>query len=79
MSFRDMPASLHLTVSAATAASVPDFLVALDESVTAAVATGPIVVDEGLRAAAASIDPRHAGRCGLRRPAGARRARVGHR
>jgi len=57
MSFGDMPASLHLTVSAATAASVPDFLVALGESVDAAVAAGPIVIDEGLRAAAVSIDP----------------------
>nr|WP_255669627.1 aminotransferase class V-fold PLP-dependent enzyme [Aeromicrobium wangtongii] len=57
MSFRDMPASLHLTVSAATADAVPDFLVALGESVAVAVGAGPIVVDEGLRAAASSLDP----------------------
>lgn len=57
MSFRDMPASLHLTVCAATAPGVPDFLAALAESVAAAVAVGPIVIDEGLRAAAESIDP----------------------
>ncbi|AWB91304.1 pyridoxal phosphate-dependent decarboxylase family protein [Aeromicrobium chenweiae] len=57
MSFRDMPASLHLTVSAATAPAVPEFLTALAESVDAAVAAGPVAVDEGLREAAASIDP----------------------
>ncbi|MFI5426938.1 pyridoxal phosphate-dependent decarboxylase family protein [Aeromicrobium sp. UC242_57] len=57
MSFRDMPASLHLTVCAATAPAVPEFLAALAESVAAAVAAGPIVIDEGLRAAAESIDP----------------------
>ncbi|WP_456696805.1 pyridoxal phosphate-dependent decarboxylase family protein [Aeromicrobium sp. P5_D10] len=57
MSFRDMPASLHLTVCAATAPAVPEFLTALAESVAAAVAAGPIVIDEGLRAAAESIDP----------------------
>lgn len=57
MSFRDMPASLHLTVCAATAPAVPEFLTALTESVAAAVAAGPIVIDEALRAAAESIDP----------------------
>ncbi|QGG40433.1 pyridoxal phosphate-dependent decarboxylase family protein [Aeromicrobium yanjiei] len=57
MSFRDMPASLHLTVCAATAPAVPEFLTALAESVDAAVAAGPIVVDEDLREAAVSIDP----------------------
>ncbi len=57
MSFGDMPASLHLTVSAATAPAVPEFLVALAESVEAAVAAGPILIDEELRAAAIAIDP----------------------
>ncbi len=57
MSFDDMPASLHLTVSAATAPAVPEFLLALAESVEAAVAAGPIVIDEELRAAAIAIDP----------------------
>ncbi|MET0929125.1 MAG: pyridoxal-dependent decarboxylase, partial [Aeromicrobium sp.] len=57
MSFGGMPASLHLTVSAATAPAVPEFLTVLAEAVAAAVASGPIVVDEGLRAAAVSIDP----------------------
>jgi sphinganine-1-phosphate aldolase len=53
----DMPASLHLTVSAATAPSVPEFLTALAESVEAAVAAGPIVVEPALREAAAALDP----------------------
>ncbi|KRC66157.1 pyridoxal-dependent decarboxylase [Aeromicrobium sp. Root236] len=57
MSFGDMPASLHLTVSAATAPAVPEFLTALAESVQAAVAAGPIVIDDELRGAAMAIDP----------------------
>ncbi len=57
MSYRDMPASLHLTVCAATADSVPEFLVALAESVAAAVAAGPIEVAPELAAAARAIDP----------------------
>lgn len=57
MSFRDMPASLHLTMCAATAPAVPEFLTALAASVDAAVAAGPVVIDAGLRAAAESLDP----------------------
>ncbi|MGJ9411516.1 pyridoxal phosphate-dependent decarboxylase family protein [Aeromicrobium sp. CF4.19] len=57
MGFRGGPATLHLSVSAATAASVPALLDALRESVIEAVAAGPIVVDANLRAAAESIDP----------------------
>ncbi|MEV7398671.1 aminotransferase class V-fold PLP-dependent enzyme [Aeromicrobium sp. NPDC092404] len=57
MSFRDMPASLHLTVSAATAPAVPEFLAALAESLDAATASGPIVIDQELRAAAVALDP----------------------
>lgn len=57
MSFRDMPASLHLTVCAATADSIPDFLAALAESVAAAVEAGPIEVSPELAAAAQAIDP----------------------
>lgn len=57
MSYRDMPASLHLTVCAATAPAVPEFLTALAESVRAAATAGPIVIDAELRAAAESIDP----------------------
>jgi len=57
MAFRGLPATLHLTVSAATAGGVDDFVVALRESVAAAVAAGPVVVDPDLRAAAAALDP----------------------
>lgn len=57
MSFKDHPASIHLTVSAATAESVNDFLEALSIAVEKSVVAGPIVVDEGLRAAAQSIAP----------------------
>lgn len=57
MSFRDMPASLHLTMCAATADSVPEFLTSLAESVAAAVGAGPIEVAPELAAAAREIDP----------------------
>lgn len=57
MSFRGQAATLHVTISAATAGSVPDFLRALAESVDEAVAAGPIEVDADLREAAATIDP----------------------
>ena len=57
MSFRDEAPSLHLTMCAATAASVPDLLTALAEATAEAVASGPIQVDDDLKAAAAAIDP----------------------
>lgn len=57
MSFRGSPASLHLSLSAATARVIPDFLEAFDAAVAAAVAAGPITVDPELAAAAAAIDP----------------------
>ncbi|MCO1655776.1 pyridoxal phosphate-dependent decarboxylase family protein [Pseudonocardia humida] len=57
MAFRDLPATLHLTVCAATADGVDDFLTALDESVAAAVAAGPVEVAPELRDAAAALDP----------------------
>lgn len=57
MGFDGSPATLHLSLSAATAGSVPDFLDALRGAVATAVERGPIQVDEGLRAAAAAIDP----------------------
>ncbi|MFN8045765.1 MAG: aminotransferase class V-fold PLP-dependent enzyme [Dermatophilaceae bacterium] len=57
MAYRGMPATVHLTLSAATATSVPEFLSALAESVAAARASGPIAVDPGLAAAAAALDP----------------------
>ena len=57
LSFRDVPPTLHLTLSAATAPSVPELLVALRESVDAARAGGPVGVDPGLAGMLASIDP----------------------
>jgi sphinganine-1-phosphate aldolase len=57
MAFRDLPATLHLTVCAATADSVDDFLTALDGSLAAAVAAGPVAVAPELRDAAAALDP----------------------
>ena len=57
MSFGDLAPSLHLTMCAATADSVPDLLAALGEAVAEAVETGPIHVDDDLRAAATAIDP----------------------
>lgn len=57
MAYAAAPASLHLTLSAATAESVDEFLAALTESTQAARADGPIVVDDGLAAAAVALDP----------------------
>jgi glutamate/tyrosine decarboxylase-like PLP-dependent enzyme len=57
MAFRGMPATLHLTVCAATASGVDDFLAALDDAVAAAVVAGPVAVAPELRAAAAALEP----------------------
>jgi glutamate/tyrosine decarboxylase-like PLP-dependent enzyme len=57
MAFREMPPTLHLTLSAATAPLVPEFLVALEESIAAAVAAGPVQVAPELAQAAAALDP----------------------
>ena len=58
MAFRGMPATLHLTLSAATAPGVPEFVAALSASVAAAQEAGPVAVAPELAAAAASLDPR---------------------
>lgn len=57
MAFGSAPANLHLTLSAATAASVPDFVAALEDSVAAVRGTGPVQVPAQLAAAAAATDP----------------------
>lgn len=57
MSFRDMPASLHLTVSATTAGVVDALLEALGGAVADAVADGPVHVPEQLATAAQALDP----------------------
>jgi glutamate/tyrosine decarboxylase-like PLP-dependent enzyme len=55
--FRGGEASLHLSLSAASAAHLPDFLVALGEAVSSARAAGPAAVDPGLAAMLGSLDP----------------------
>jgi sphinganine-1-phosphate aldolase len=57
LSFRDVPPSLHLTLSAATAPSVPELVGALRDSVAAARAAGPVGLDPGLAGLLSSIDP----------------------
>lgn len=57
LSFRGSAPSLHLTVSAATAPLVPEFLEALRASVAEAVQSGPVRVAPELSDAARSIDP----------------------
>jgi glutamate/tyrosine decarboxylase-like PLP-dependent enzyme len=57
MAYRDLPPTLHLTLSAATAPSVPQFLEALREAVDTARAAGPVQVDPGLAGLLATLDP----------------------
>lgn len=57
LSYAGQPASVHLSVSAATLAGVDDFTTALRESVVAAQAAGPVAVDEGVVAFIEALDP----------------------
>lgn len=57
MSFADLPATLHLTLCAATAAHSRELVEALAASVAAARAAGPVQIDPDLAAAAQQIDP----------------------
>jgi hypothetical protein len=57
MAFGSAPANLHLTLSAATAPSVPDFVAALVDAVAAVRARGPVQVPGELASAAALVDP----------------------
>ena len=57
MSYAGRPPTIHLSVSAATRPLVDDFLVALAESVAAAVAAGPVTVDAGVAAYIEALDP----------------------
>lgn len=57
LAFDGRPASIHLSVSAATLQHVDDFTTALGESVAAAQAAGPVAVDEGVVAFIESLDP----------------------
>ncbi|WP_121257853.1 pyridoxal phosphate-dependent decarboxylase family protein [Nocardioides ferulae] len=57
LSYRGQPPTIHLSVSAATLEAVDDFLVALAESVSAAVSAGPVRVDPEVAAFVAALDP----------------------
>ena len=57
LSFAGRPATIHLSVSAATRPHVPELLTALAESTAAAQSAGPVVVDPGVAAVVASLDP----------------------
>jgi sphinganine-1-phosphate aldolase len=57
MSFDGQPATIHLSVSAATRVGVDDFLAALRASVEAAVAAGPVTVDPEVAAFIEALDP----------------------
>ncbi|MBM6402402.1 pyridoxal phosphate-dependent decarboxylase family protein [Phycicoccus sonneratiae] len=57
MAFGALPPTLHLTLSAATAPSVPEFVSALREAVAAARTAGPVAVDPGLGGMLAGLDP----------------------
>ena len=57
MSFAGSPATIHLSVSAATLPHVPEFLAALGEAVSAAVAVGPVSVDPAVATFIGDLDP----------------------
>jgi glutamate/tyrosine decarboxylase-like PLP-dependent enzyme len=57
LSFRDQPASLHLTMSAATAARGEELIGALRTAVRKAQEAGPVQVAPELAAAAGGLDP----------------------
>ena len=57
LSYGDLPANLHLSVSAATLPHVDEFLSALADSVKEARSAGPVRVDPGVAAYVAGLDP----------------------
>ena len=57
LSYAGQPASVHLSVSAATLDGVDDFAVALRDSVAAAQEAGPVAVDPEVVAFIESLDP----------------------
>ncbi|WP_244930048.1 aminotransferase class V-fold PLP-dependent enzyme [Nocardioides sp. W7] len=57
MSYAGQPATVHLSVSAATLPAVGEFLAALSQAVAAAVAAGPVAVDPEVAAFIESLDP----------------------
>lgn len=61
MSFRGRPPTLHLGVGAGSLAVVDHFLVALEESVAAAVEAGPVTVDPAVMEVVDALNPRALG------------------
>jgi sphinganine-1-phosphate aldolase len=57
MSYDDQPPTIHLSVSAGTAAHIEEFIASLTESVDVAVAAGPVTVDPGIAEFIAALDP----------------------
>jgi len=57
MTYAGTPPTIHLSVSAATGAHVPEFLEALRDSVTAAQQAGPVAVDPDVVAFIEALDP----------------------
>jgi sphinganine-1-phosphate aldolase len=57
MTFEGRPPTLHLTLSAATAPHVEDFLAVLEDAVETAVATGPVEVDPEVADLVRALDP----------------------
>lgn len=57
LTYGDLPANIHLSISAATLTHVDDFLAALAASVEVAAASGPVAVDPGVAAYVAGLDP----------------------
>ncbi|MEV6414045.1 aminotransferase class V-fold PLP-dependent enzyme [Kribbella sp. NPDC051718] len=57
LSFRDQPASLHLSMSAATAPRLGELIAALEQAVLQAQAAGPVQVAPELAEAAKALDP----------------------
>ncbi|MGX6602902.1 pyridoxal phosphate-dependent decarboxylase family protein [Micromonosporaceae bacterium Da 78-11] len=57
MAYAEMPATIHLTVTASVAATAPEFVAALAEAVAAAEARGPVQLPAELLAAAGSLTP----------------------
>ena len=57
LSFRGGDPTVHLSLSAATADHVEEFLSALSSAVTAAVSAGPIAIDPGIVEFVQSLDP----------------------
>jgi len=57
MSYDGQPPTVHLSMSAATLAHVDEFLSALEESVAAAAAVGPVTVDPEIAAFIEALDP----------------------